>query len=478
MVFTSVNFILFFAAVIVLYFSAPLKWRWLVLLVASYFFYINIKPVFAILLAAVTASTYVFTRLMDQTRKESRKNVYKVINIILVLLPLFFFKYFAVINNSLIAGLQGWGIHWPLPEIELFLPVGISFYTFMAIGYTIDVFNEETPAEKHPGIVALFISFFPLILSGPIERAGNMLPQFRNPVNPDYDKVVKGLRFMLWGFFMKLVVADRIGIYVDAVYHNIPNHNGTTLLAAFFLYPFQVYADLGGYSLVAIGVAGILGIKVMDNFRRPFFAATMAEFWRRWHMSLITWLTDYVYTPISFALRQYKLWGIVYSLMITFMISGIWHAASLTFVAWGLLQGIYLSVEALTNKQRANMEKKYKLANRGWYIFLSCLITFILFGISQVFARSANLQDAFQVLGKIVTEPGALFIGAPSILIFSILGISMVMLKDFTDEYYPGRFLLFENRNKPVRVMAYSLVIVLILLIGVFDGGEFIYFQF
>jgi len=201
MVFTSFNFILFFGAVIVLYFCAPLKCRWLVLLMVSYFFYINIKPVFALLLAGVTASTYIFTRLMDQTRKESLRSTYKIINIILVLLPLFFFKYFAVINNSLINGLQGWGIHWPLPEIELFLPVGISFYTFMAIGYTIDVFNEETEAEKHPGLVALFISFFPLILSGPIERAGNMLPQFRNPVNPDYDQVVKGLRLNPWGFF-------------------------------------------------------------------------------------------------------------------------------------------------------------------------------------------------------------------------------------------------------------------------------------
>lgn len=478
MVFTSFNFILFFAAVILVYFSAPVKWRWLVLLTASYFFYINIKPVFALLLAGVTASTYIFTRLMDSTTNESRRNTYKILNIVLVLLPLFFFKYFSVINNSLLEILKGWGMNWPLPEIELFLPVGISFYTFMAIGYTIDVFNEETEAEKHPGIVALFISFFPLILSGPIERAGNMLPQFRNPVNPDYDKVVKGLRFMLWGFFMKLVVADRIGIYVDAVYHNIPNHNGTTLLAAFFLYPFQVYTDLGGYSLVAIGVAAILGIRVMDNFRRPFFAPTMADFWRRWHMSLITWLTDYVYTPISFALRKYKLWGIVYSLMITFMISGIWHAASLTFVAWGLLQGIYLSVEALTNKQRGQMEKKYKLDGKGWYIFLCCLLTFILFGISQVFSRSSSLHDAFLVLSKIVTEPGPLFIGAPSILIFSMLGISMVMLNDFTEEYYPGRFRLFDHPKKPVRILSVSLVIVLILLIGVFDGGEFIYFQF
>ena len=478
MVFTSFNFLIFFFLLIVIYYITPIKFRWLTLLAGSYFFYLNTKPVFALLLAGVTLSTYIFTRLIGSTDNEPKKKTFKIINIILILLPLVFFKYFIVINNSMIGLLDARHIRWPLPEIQLFLPLGISFYTFMAIGYTVDVYNEEIEAEKNIGIVALFISFFPLILSGPIERANNMLPQFRKPKNPDYATVAQGLKFMLWGYFMKLVVADRLGIYIDAVYLNIPQHNGTTLLFTALMYPFQVYADLGGYSLLAVGVAKIMGINVMQNFRRPFFATSMAEFWRRWHISLITWLTDYVYTPLSFFFRKYKIWGIVAALMVTFLISGIWHAAALTFVVWGLLQGSFLSIEALTNKQRAAFEKKADLNKKGWYIFINCLLVFILFAASEVFSRSSNLPDAMLVFSKIFSTHGALFIGVPSIFIFGILGIVLMFVKDFTDEFTPAKFLLFENKYKPVRILAYSAVIILILLIGVFDGGEFIYFQF
>lgn len=478
MVFTSVNFFIFLFVLLLVYYLTPLRYRWLVLLLAGYFFYINTKPVFALLLAAVTASTYFFTRLIAGAASEAARSRYKVINIILILLPLFFFKYFGAINDGMISMFQQWHLRWPLPEVKLLMPVGISFYTFMAIGYTIDVFNEEVEAEKNPGMVALFISFFPLILSGPIERAKNMLPQFNAPVNPDYTIVRHGLKLMLWGFFLKLVVADRLGIYVDAVYHNVQLHNGTTLLYTAILYPFQVYADLGGYSLIAIGVAALLGIKVMHNFNRPFFATSMAEFWRRWHMSLITWLTDYVYTPLSFAFRRLKVKGIVLSLMITFLISGIWHGASLTFLAWGILQGIYLSVEALTTKQKTNVERKFRLSGKWWYIMLSCLFTFVLFAISQVFARASGFSDALLVFQKIATGGGTLFIGVPSIFIFGLSGIVLMMLSDFRDEYLPGRFMLFDNKYKAIRIAAYSITIILILMIGVFDGGEFIYFQF
>jgi alginate O-acetyltransferase complex protein AlgI len=478
MAFTTINFFIFLFVVLLAYYLTPVRQRWLTLLVAGYFFYINTKPVFALLLAGVTASTYLFTILMGKASTEEARNRYKIINIVLILLPLFFFKYFGALNDGMIAIAEQWHLRWPLPVMKLMMPVGISFYTFMAIGYTIDVFNEEVEAEKNPGIVALFISFFPLILSGPIERAKNMLPQFRDLKNPDYAMVTHGLRLILWGFFLKLVVADRLGIYVDAVYHNVQLHNGTTLLYTAILYPFQVYADLGGYSLIAIGIAALMGIKVMQNFNRPFFATSMAEFWRRWHMSLITWLTDYVYTPLSFAFRKLKVKGIVLSLMITFLISGIWHGASLTYLAWGILQGIYLSVEALSTKQKTNMERKYKLGGKGWYIFLSCVFTFVLFAVSQVFARAADFSDAMIVFSKIFSGGGSLFIGVPSIFIFGLLGIVLMMLSDFREEFMPGRFLLFENKNKPVRILAYSMTIILILMIGVFDGGEFIYFQF
>lgn len=478
MVFTSFNFLIFFPLLTVLYWITPPKFRSLILLIASYFFYLNIKPIFVLLLAGVTYSTWLFTLLMDKTTVESKKKRFMTINIILILLPLFFFKYFSYINDGIISLLKSNHFRWPLPEIKLILPIGISFYTFMAIGYTIDVYNEEIAAEKNIGNVALFISFFPLILSGPIERAKNMLPQFKTLRNLDYDILVSGLKMMLWGYFMKLVVADRIGIYIDAIFGNISHHNGTSLLFASFLYPFQVYADLGGYSLIAIGTAKILGINIMQNFKRPFFATSMSEFWRRWHISLISWLTDYIYTPLSFSFRKYKIWGIVIALMITFLLSGIWHGPALTFVVWGLIQGVFLSVEALTNKKKAQFENKYNLSKKGWYILLGTCSTFILFAASQIFGRAANIVDAFAIYKKIFSTTGYLFIGNPSTFIFSFLGLSMLFFKDFTDEFMPSKFLLFENENKIIRVLAYSSIIILLLLIGVFDGGQFIYFQF
>jgi D-alanyl-lipoteichoic acid acyltransferase DltB (MBOAT superfamily) len=369
-------------------------------------------------------------------------------------------------------------IRWPLPEIKYFLPVGISFYTFMAIGYIVDVYNEEIKPEKNIGLLALFISFFPLILSGPIERAKNMLPQFVAKKVLDYTMVSEGLKLMLWGYFMKLVVADRLGIYVDAIYNNISQHNGNSLLFASFLYPFQLYADLGGYSLIAIGTAKILGINVMQNFRQPFFATSMSDFWRRWHISLISWLTDYVYTPLSFKLRNFGIWGIIFALLITFMISGIWHGAELTFLVWGIIQGIFLSIEAMTNRNKGKFEKRYDLIGKWWYIFSGISLTYILFTGSLIFSRSSTLDDSFLVFKRIFTIPGPLFIGPPSTLIYSLLGLFMLLFKDFTDEFIPTGVQFFENKHKFVRVMSYSTIIILILLIGVFDGGQFIYFQF
>lgn len=478
MVFTSFDFLIFFPIVIIAFYLTPSRFRWVTLLIASYFFYINIKPVYALLTLGITLSTYMFTNLMDKTDNEIKRKMYMIINVILILSPLLFFKYFSVVNNELITLLEDHHLKWPLPEIKLLLPIGISFYTFMAVGYTIDVYNEEIKPEKNLGILALFVSFFPLVLSGPIERAGKMLPQFRLMKEPDYKMIVQGLKWMLWGYFMKLVVADRIGIYVDAIYDNINQHNGTSALFASVIYPFQVYADLGGYSLIAIGVANILGISVMQNFRRPFFATSMSEFWRRWHISLISWLTDYVYTPLSFTLRKYGIWGIVIALLITFLISGIWHGASLTFVVWGLMQGLFLSIEALLKGKRIRFENKYNLNNNTLYIVTGILFTFVLFAASQIFGRATSLHEALIVYKKILTTSGPLFIGNPSAFIFSLLGLLLLLLKDLTDEFTPSRFLLFESRHQFVRVLAYSSIIILILLIGVFDGGQFIYFQF
>lgn len=477
MVFTSFNFLIFFPLVVILFYLTPIKYRWVTLLIASYFFYINIKPVYALLTLGITSSTYVFTRLIDDTDNENKKRAFMVINIILILLPLLFFKYYKIINNEIIEFLGTRNLRWPLPDIKYMIPIGISYYTFMSIGYTVDVYNEKLKAEKNIGLVALFVSFFPLILSGPIERANNMLPQFRNLRTLKYENITAGLQMMLWGYFMKLVVADRIGDYVDVIYGNISGHSGSSLLIASILYPFQVYADLGGYTLIAIGVARVMGLRVIPNFNRPFYATSMAEFWRRWHMSLIQWLTDYVYTPLSFYLRKLGIWGIVVSLILTFMIAGIWHHADVTLVCWGLMQGIFLSFEALIYKKRTTLENKYRLYRNPYYSFICIIITFILFSSSQVFSRADNIEDSFMVFQKIFTDLGTPHLDLTT-LSYSFMGIALLLAKDFKDEFYPGKFRFFSNQKIWVRFCSYLLVIFIILIFGVFEGNRFIYFQF
>lgn len=477
MILTSFNFLIFFPLVVLLFYLCPSKFRWAYLLIVSLFFYINVKPVYALLLVGVTLATYACTMLMSLENSESRKECWLIVDILLVLSPLLFFKYFNFINEVISNTLGVMGLQYLLPSISYILPVGISFYTFMAIGYAIDVYNEEIEVEKNLGILGLFISFFPLILSGPIERAGNMLPQYRNFKPVIYDNIIAGLKLMLWGYFMKLVVADRLGIYINAVYNNIDQHNGTTLAFASLLYPFQVYGDLGGYSLIVIGVAKCLGIDVIQNFKRPFFASSMSEFWRRWHISLIKWLTNYIYTPLSFKYRRWGVAGIVIALMITFLISGIWHGAAFTFIIWGLIQGIYLGIEAITNKKRLAFEKKHNLTHKGLYIAFWCIITYLLFTFSQIFGHASSTSEAVEIISKIVTEHGRIFIDITT-LFYSFIGIAMLFIKDWCDEFYPTKFQLFNNENIVVRYVAYVSISVLVLLIGVLDGGQFIYFQF
>lgn len=454
-----------------------MKFRIIYLLIASYFFYINIKPIYVLLLIGITGSTYLFTLLMHKAKKDSIKLKLMRLNIFLILLPLFFFKYFGVIDHFVVEKLINLGFHLELPNASWFLPVGISFYTFMAIGYTVDVYNEEVEVEKDFSRLALFISFFPLVLSGPIERAKIILPQFSDLKPIDYSNISNGLKLILWGYFMKLVVADRLGIYVDAVYSHLEQHNGNSILFASILYPFQLYADLGGYSLIAIGVAKSLGFEVIQNFKRPFFASSMAEFWRRWHISLIKWLTDYVYTPLSFFFRSYRAWGIVMALMVTFLISGIWHGASMTFVFWGGIQGLYLSIEALSNNKRLLLEKKYNLQSNRFYILICIVVTFCLFAISQVFGKVQSVEEAFYVFQKVLTDRGPLYLDLTT-LSYSLFGLSLLMMKDFFDEYYQTKLLFFENKSIFIRFTSYIIILLIILYIGVLNGGQFIYFQY
>lgn len=478
MVFTSLSFLFFFPIVLFLSFLVRDKYRWFILLLSSYIFYLNLKPIFAVILFSITLTTYIFTNLIESTTIENKRKIFMRINIFLIILPLFFFKYYSEINYAIISFLESYHIRWPLPNIKFLLPVGISFYTFMAIGYTVDVYNGEIKNEKNFGFLALFLSFFPLVLSGPIERAKNLLPQFKSSIKFNYNSLIIGFRLMLWGYFMKLVVADRIGIYVDSVYGNIIQHNGFSLFVATLLYPFQVYADLGGYSLIAIGTSKALGINIIQNFNRPFFATSVSEFWRRWHISLISWLTDYIYIPLSFVFRRYKIWGIVIALMITFLISGIWHGAAFTFILWGVFQGVILSLEAISSKNRFAFEKKYNLNKKAWYIIISIIVTYALFAFSQIFANVHNINDALLVYKLILYDFFHLPYKDGETMLFSFIGISMLFIKEFMEEYYPNKILIFANRRRVIRWGAYYLIIFLILFYGVFGQEKFIYFQF
>lgn len=479
MVFTSFNFLVFFPIVLVLYFLLPQKFRWIFLLIASYYFYINIKPVYAVLLAGVTLTTYLFANLIDRTKSEKKKRWLLIADIVIVLLPLFFFKYFNFVNEGVFTLLNFMGLHLSLPNITLLLPVGISFYTFMAVGYVIDVYNEEVEAERNFGLVALFLSFFPVVMSGPIERASNMFHQFKGKLQFSYEMVVGGLQLMLWGYFMKLALADRISIYIDAVFKNTDQHVGSSLLLAALMQPIRVYGDLGGYSLIAIGCAKVMGINVIPNFNRPFFATTMSEFWRRWHISLIKWLTDYVYTPLSFGFRKYGALGIVIALNLTFIISGAWHGAAINFLIWGGIQGAALSIEMLTRKRKDAFEDRFELRQRWWYILIGCVVTYLLFAFSLVFGGdAATLPEVSKILGKIFTDSIHLPYKDGDTMLYGFIAFAILFIKDFMEEYYPGRIRLFGNKNNAVRWLSYYCVIFLIFYLGVFSGEQFVYFQF
>lgn len=477
MTFTSFEFLLFFPLVVLLYNIVPAKGRVWYLLAVSYVFYALMQPVYLVLLATVTLLTYCITRWIEHADNDDRKRRIEVVGIILVLLPLFFFKYYNSVNEAATSLLNVIGINVTIPSVSWLLPVGISFYTFMSIGYIVDVYNETVGVEKNIGSVGLFLSFFPIILSGPIERAGNMFPQFKQMQRSKPSDLTAGAKMMLWGYFMKLCVADRLGIYVSAVFENFAHHNGTSLAFASLLYPIQVYADLGGYSLIAIGAARCMGLKIIPNFNRPFFATSISEFWRRWHMSFIQWLTDYIYTPLTFIFRNQKMFGIVMALVLTFLISGIWHGAGLTHIMWGLSQALFLSIEAVTLKQRSALEKKYELPSKALYIAICCIVVYLLFSLSQIFGKCATVGDAWIVISKIFTNHGTLFVDQTT-LGYACLMIIILAFKDFRDEFFPNQFKLFESKSIIVRYISYIVILFLIVNMGVLDAGQFIYFKF
>ena len=436
------------------------------LLVASYYFYMNWKPAYALLLLTSTAVTYLAALGIGHFEEKRKKKLCLVSSLVLNLAILFLFKYYNFLSSNIEAALQSSGFGIDMPEFGFLLPVGISFYTFQALGYSIDVYRGTTKVEHDFFTYALFVSFFPQLVAGPIERSNNLLPQFRREHHFDYDSVMAGVRLMVWGYFMKLVLADRCGLYVDVIFNNVDKHNGGSYLVASLLFPFQIYGDFAGYSLIAIGVARVLGFHLMENFRRPYFACTVGEFWHRWHISLSTWFKDYVYIPLGGnrvgRMRNY------FNLFVTFVVSGIWHGANWTFLCWGSLHGVLLCIEkalGFSKRRFSGMEK-----------FLHWAVTFVLVCFAWIMFRANNLSDAMTIATGIFTNPGVPYLDYAT---FIAVGMAMIVLldKEFADEYQ-WKTHIAESDSWLVRHVYLVVMISYIILFGVLGGDQFIYFQF
>lgn len=382
---------------------------------------------------------------------------------------LFYFKYFNFFIQSFadFAGLIG--KETSLTPLKIILPVGISFYTFIALSYTIDVYNKKIEPTKDVLAYFAYVTFFPALLCGPISRADKQLPQYFQRRVFSYEKAVSACKLLLWGALMKYCLADRVGIYVDAVYGNLLQHNGTTLLLTSILYSIQIYADFAGYSLLALGIGRLLELQL--NFDRPYMAKTVTEFWRRWHISLTTWFRDYIYFPLGGNRVKHVRWML--NTMVVFVVSGLWHGANYTFLIWGAMHGAFMIIEReIFGQKIKQIENRLSFAN-----IMRMLITFGIVTIAWIFFRVNSVGDAVYVVKSIFTSVGMPFIDSAT-MVYSFLFILIVFLHDFREEFRKSYNGLLNANNMMVRWSAYVIMIALILLFGVFDGSSFIYFQF
>lgn len=391
---------------------------------------------------------------------------------VLGLLPLLTFKYYNFLNESVTQGLEAIGLRFSLPGLNWAIPVGISFFTFQAVGYMLDVYHKRIEPERNIVDYILFVSFFPQVTSGPISKADELLPQIYNPHTFDYKQGKQGLKWLLWGMFIKLVIADRLGMFVDTVYANYIHYNGTTCFVASIFYTLQIYCDFAGYSLMAIGIAATLGFNLVNNFKRPYLAVSVTDFWKRWHISLTRWLTQQVYIPLGGSrcskVRNYL------NIMITFLVSGIWHGANWTFIFWGAIHGLLQTIEKALGWQKYNGTNDFVRAGR-------ICVTFLLVSFAWVFFRMPTIGESFGIIGKMFTDFGSIqfaqvFTTGMSPLAIIFLGLLILCFKDLRDEFFSARFQFLQ---KPIfRWATYLLLFVLVLTSGVLDGGQFIYVNF
>ena len=421
MQFNSWQFAIFLPIVFFIYYALNHKYRWMLLLGASYFFYMYWDPKLVVLIATTTLVSYACAIKMDEADSDKSKKGWMLVGVLTGLVILFFFKYFNFFSRTVTSVLRMMEIPARDYVLDLMLPVGISFYTFQTLSYVFEVYRGNMKAERHLGLYALYVSFFPQLVDGPIERPGNMLPQYKEETKFSYDEVTYGLKLMAWGFFKKMVIASSLAVYVDMVFDAPQEYEGLALIIASVFFTIQIYCDFSGYSDIAVGTARLFGKNIMQNFKAPYFAKSIKEFWGRWHISLSTWFRDYVYIPLGgnrVSSVKHK-----WNLMITFLTSGLWHGANWTFVVWGGLHGMLQVIEGLWREKYPRDKDK----TDKWYVTAGrILVTFSLVSFAWIFFRANNFADAWYVITHLFDK-----IGYPMIYLlqgFRSIGLTKVKL--------------------------------------------------
>jgi D-alanyl-lipoteichoic acid acyltransferase DltB (MBOAT superfamily) len=479
MLFNSFHFIVFFPLVIAFYFILHDKWRWLMLLIASYYFYMCWKPEYATVLMGITLLDYFLAIQIDRSANPRLKKQMLILSLISNLGLLFIFKYFNFFNDNIREVLNKINIYYDSPVFSLILPIGLSFHTFQSLSYTIDVYYGKIKPTMHFGKYALFVSFFPQLVAGPIERATNLLPQFFVNHKFNSKNFTDGLKLLTWGFFKKLVIADRLALFSDSLFSPPIHHYGFAVIIGVIFFAIQIYCDFSGYTDIAIGTARIMGYHFTVNFNRPYFSASFSEFWRRWHISLSSWFRDYLYIPLG-GNRAVK-WRWYYNIIITFLVSGIWHGANWTFLIWGLLHGIFLIMAEITRNSRKIIYNKLKLDGTIFLKIIHVLIVFSFVCVAWIFFRAQTVNDAFQILKNVsnlsLTQIGLYMLnGKWEEFALSLIFIPFLFFVDFSFENYKKFHSLFAKEW--LKWTFYIIIIFFTIFFGKMNAKEFIYFQF
>lgn len=483
MLFNSLHFLVFFPVATLVYFFLPHRYRWAWLLVASTYFYAAFIPAYALILFALILVDYTLGLVISKSQGK-RRMVYLIVSLVANLGMLFFFKYanFFQENVAALATFVGW--NYSPKFLSILLPIGLSFHTFQSMAYVIEVYRGHIQPEKHLGIYAVYVMFFPQLVAGPIERPQHMLPQFHEVHRPSRTDIVAGLRQMLWGFFKKIVVADNLARLVDQVYNYPTQFAGIPLVLATVGFAIQLYADFSGYSDIAIGSARVLGFRLMTNFDRPYVSRSIAEFWRRWHISLSSWFRDYIYIPLGGNRVTQPRW--VANIMSVFLLSGLWHGADWTYIVWGGLNGVYLVIATFTSTIRERIHETVRSWGRNFRKLLGAtqvMITFCLAAFAFLFFRANSLADAWYIATHLFSGWSW---GTEALRGLGLSTPQLVQLVVATTLLFTGEYLLAQPRVRGqfvraplwVRATAYNAVLLMILFFGYFGEQPFIYFQF